>query len=223
MIMYVSCPWNIVLHMRQCWFLTCSKYFGWWNTELIDSLHDENICTYQNTSNAFLLFRCIFLFCCLSNVNLLLQKDVPARYLLRLGQGEQELATDLDFSRAALYQSTTDFVRSAKGNPNTSPTLAPAPFPPRPLPPHVKRATHQRMSCLWCHDGLSVFSCSLSRPRLGILGVVRALRCRVSLDIEDSGTIFLPVATHGDGRFLPVRFSLPLSVNRNYKDCHRLC
>ena len=30
---------------------------------------------------------------------LLLQRDVPARYLLRLGQGEQELATDLDFSR----------------------------------------------------------------------------------------------------------------------------
>ena len=27
------------------------------------------------------------------------QRDVPARYLLRLGQGEQELATDLDFSR----------------------------------------------------------------------------------------------------------------------------
>ncbi|RVW89793.1 Intron-binding protein aquarius [Vitis vinifera] len=26
-------------------------------------------------------------------------RDVPARYLLRLGQGEQELATDLDFSR----------------------------------------------------------------------------------------------------------------------------
>lgn len=24
---------------------------------------------------------------------------MPARYLLRLGQGEQELATDLDFSR----------------------------------------------------------------------------------------------------------------------------
>ena len=29
----------------------------------------------------------------------LLQRDVPARYLLRLGQGEQELATRLDFSR----------------------------------------------------------------------------------------------------------------------------
>lgn len=29
----------------------------------------------------------------------ILQRDVPARYLLRLGQGEQELATDLDFSR----------------------------------------------------------------------------------------------------------------------------
>ena len=30
---------------------------------------------------------------------LLFLRDVPARYLLRLGQGEQELATDLDFSR----------------------------------------------------------------------------------------------------------------------------
>ncbi|CAB4268433.1 unnamed protein product [Prunus armeniaca] len=29
----------------------------------------------------------------------IMQRDVPARYLLRLGQGEQELATDLDFSR----------------------------------------------------------------------------------------------------------------------------
>ncbi|KAI3845892.1 hypothetical protein MKX03_024501 [Papaver bracteatum] len=29
----------------------------------------------------------------------LMQRDVPARYLLRLGQGEQELATDLDFGR----------------------------------------------------------------------------------------------------------------------------
>ncbi|KAI8024117.1 RNA helicase aquarius [Camellia lanceoleosa] len=29
----------------------------------------------------------------------ILNRDVPARYLLRLGQGEQELATDLDFSR----------------------------------------------------------------------------------------------------------------------------
>ncbi|KAM4082223.1 hypothetical protein ACJW30_11G155000 [Castanea mollissima] len=28
-----------------------------------------------------------------------MQRDVPARYLLHLGQGEQELATDLDFSR----------------------------------------------------------------------------------------------------------------------------
>ncbi|KAK4379778.1 hypothetical protein RND71_001640 [Anisodus tanguticus] len=28
----------------------------------------------------------------------IMQRDVPARYLLRLGQGEQELATDLDFS-----------------------------------------------------------------------------------------------------------------------------
>jgi intron-binding protein aquarius len=30
----------------------------------------------------------------------ILERDVPARYLLRLGMGEQELATDLDFSRA---------------------------------------------------------------------------------------------------------------------------
>lgn len=29
----------------------------------------------------------------------IMERDVPARYLLRLGQGEQELATDLDFSR----------------------------------------------------------------------------------------------------------------------------
>jgi intron-binding protein aquarius len=29
----------------------------------------------------------------------IMQRDVPARYLLRLGQGEKELATDLDFSR----------------------------------------------------------------------------------------------------------------------------
>ena len=29
----------------------------------------------------------------------ILQRDVPARYLLRLGMGEQELATTLDFSR----------------------------------------------------------------------------------------------------------------------------
>lgn len=29
----------------------------------------------------------------------ILQRDVPARYLLRLGMGEQELATELDFSR----------------------------------------------------------------------------------------------------------------------------
>ncbi|GAV79037.1 AAA_11 domain-containing protein/AAA_12 domain-containing protein, partial [Cephalotus follicularis] len=29
----------------------------------------------------------------------IMQRDVPARYLLRLGQGEQDLATDLDFSR----------------------------------------------------------------------------------------------------------------------------
>ncbi|GAB2209722.1 hypothetical protein Drorol1_Dr00026945 [Drosera rotundifolia] len=29
----------------------------------------------------------------------IMQRDVPARYLLRLGQGEQELATDMDFSR----------------------------------------------------------------------------------------------------------------------------
>ncbi|CAL1411701.1 unnamed protein product [Linum trigynum] len=29
----------------------------------------------------------------------IMQRDIPARYLLRLGQGEQELATDLDFSR----------------------------------------------------------------------------------------------------------------------------
>ncbi|XP_058096767.1 uncharacterized protein LOC131242257 [Magnolia sinica] len=29
----------------------------------------------------------------------IMQRDVPARYLLRLGQGEQELDTDLDFSR----------------------------------------------------------------------------------------------------------------------------
>ncbi|KAJ9179582.1 hypothetical protein P3X46_011356 [Hevea brasiliensis] len=29
----------------------------------------------------------------------IMQRDVPARYLLRLGQGEQELANDLDFSR----------------------------------------------------------------------------------------------------------------------------
>nr|POE51334.1 intron-binding protein aquarius [Quercus suber] len=29
----------------------------------------------------------------------IMQRDVPARYLLRPGQGEQELATDLDFSR----------------------------------------------------------------------------------------------------------------------------
>nr|POF00453.1 intron-binding protein aquarius [Quercus suber] len=29
----------------------------------------------------------------------IMQRDVPARYLLRLGQGEQELVTDLDFSR----------------------------------------------------------------------------------------------------------------------------
>ncbi|CAM8910515.1 unnamed protein product [Rhodiola kirilowii] len=29
----------------------------------------------------------------------IMQRDVPARYLLRLGQGEQELATELDFSR----------------------------------------------------------------------------------------------------------------------------
>ncbi|KAK7856869.1 rna helicase aquarius [Quercus suber] len=29
----------------------------------------------------------------------IMQRDVPAHYLLRLGQGEQELATDLDFSR----------------------------------------------------------------------------------------------------------------------------
>jgi intron-binding protein aquarius len=28
-----------------------------------------------------------------------LERDVPARYLLRLGMGEQELATSLDFSR----------------------------------------------------------------------------------------------------------------------------
>ncbi|KAJ7942622.1 Embryo defective protein [Quillaja saponaria] len=29
----------------------------------------------------------------------IMERDIPARYLLRLGQGEQELATDLDFSR----------------------------------------------------------------------------------------------------------------------------
>lgn len=29
----------------------------------------------------------------------ILLRDVPARYLLRLGMGEQELATTLDFSR----------------------------------------------------------------------------------------------------------------------------
>lgn len=29
----------------------------------------------------------------------ILERDVPARYLLRLGMGEQELATTLDFSR----------------------------------------------------------------------------------------------------------------------------
>ena len=29
----------------------------------------------------------------------LMQRDVPARYLLRLGQGERDLDTDLDFSR----------------------------------------------------------------------------------------------------------------------------
>ena len=29
----------------------------------------------------------------------ILQRDVPARYLLRLGMGEAELATTLDFSR----------------------------------------------------------------------------------------------------------------------------
>ena len=30
----------------------------------------------------------------------LLQRDVPSRYLLRLGMGEAELATEDDFSRA---------------------------------------------------------------------------------------------------------------------------
>lgn len=28
-----------------------------------------------------------------------IQRDVPARYLLRLGMGQEELATDVDFSR----------------------------------------------------------------------------------------------------------------------------
>ena len=32
-------------------------------------------------------------------VEKILLRDVPARYLLRLGMGEQELATTLDFSR----------------------------------------------------------------------------------------------------------------------------
>jgi intron-binding protein aquarius len=35
------------------------------------------------------------LLCCLQIV----ERDVPARYLLRLGMGEAELETELDFSR----------------------------------------------------------------------------------------------------------------------------
>eukprot|EP00959_Pyramimonas_sp_CCMP1952_P402311 8430678-Pyramimonas_sp.AAC.1 len=30
----------------------------------------------------------------------IMERDIPARYLLRLGMGEQELDTDIDFSRA---------------------------------------------------------------------------------------------------------------------------
>ena len=36
---------------------------------------------------------------CLLTFSFVIQRDVPARYLLRLGQGEQELETDLEFSR----------------------------------------------------------------------------------------------------------------------------
>jgi hypothetical protein len=36
--------------------------------------------------------------CWTSDVTFFFQRDVPARYLLHLGQGEQELATDVDFS-----------------------------------------------------------------------------------------------------------------------------
>ncbi|KAJ9685073.1 hypothetical protein PVL29_017200 [Vitis rotundifolia] len=37
----------------------------------------------------------------------IMKRDVPACYLLRLGQGEQELATDLDFSRQGRYTCET--------------------------------------------------------------------------------------------------------------------
>ena len=35
----------------------------------------------------------------------IMERDIPARYLLRLGMGEQELDTDIDFSRAGRVNS----------------------------------------------------------------------------------------------------------------------
>jgi hypothetical protein len=34
------------------------------------------------------------------------QRDVPARYLLRLGMGQEDLDTDVDFSRTGVYCSS---------------------------------------------------------------------------------------------------------------------
>ncbi|PON51178.1 Intron-binding protein aquarius [Trema orientale] len=50
-------------------------------------------------------------------------RDVPARYLLRLGQGEQELATDLDFSwqgrvNAMLFSRWEQFFAACAENEN---------------------------------------------------------------------------------------------------------
>ena len=55
---------------------------------------NSGVCVFFPIPKAF-LFSCVYML----TFSLVIQRDVPARYLLRLGQGEQELETDLEFSR----------------------------------------------------------------------------------------------------------------------------